>query len=270
MAKVTVDGVPLSYEEHGSGAPLVLIHGSVSDSRIWREHAAALADRYRVIVPTQRYFGDAPWADDGAHFSIDQHGGDLVAFMDALGLAGVRLVGWSYGAAVALWAAVLRPSLLEALVLHEPALASHIVDEEARRRAAEDRVQMMARSKALVEAGDGRGAVEAFVDDVNGAPGTFARMPGHVRAANYASSRTLPLLFRAPPPPVTEESVRNLKIRTTVALGVNTRPFFRIAAFAVAGRPNVKLVQIDGARHLWPLECVDEFVKLVSETVARA
>ena len=268
MATVKVNGVEISYEEHGSGAPLILVHGSVSDSRIWQEHAQFLCARYRVVVPTQRYFGEDPWIDDGTNFSVDQHGRDLAAFIEALGLGDVNLVGWSYGAAVSLWAAALRPTLFRSLVLYEPALASHIPDDELRRRAAEDRAQQSARSKAFVESGDLSSAVEAFVDDANDSMGTFARMPNHIRAAFHASARTLPLLFRAPPPPVTSENIRALKTRTTIGLGKKTRPFFRMAALAASDSANVKLTQIDGARHLWPLEDVSQFISFVSETVA--
>jgi pimeloyl-ACP methyl ester carboxylesterase len=240
VRKVTLDDVELSYTQHGAGEPVAMVHGSVSDATIWDAHAQALSAGYKVVVPTQRYFGDSRWSDDGGKFSIEQHGKDLVALLERLDLAGAKLVGWSYGGAVSLVAAILRPDLIRALVLYEPALASHVADDDLRRRATDDRAQMTARCSSLLAAGDYYSAVEAFVDDANDRTGTFSGFPERIRASMRGSARTLPLLFRAAAPPIGPENLRKLRPRTIIGYGAQTRSFFRIAVSSAAAESEAR------------------------------
>ena len=109
------------YSDVGHGPAVVLVHGSNTDQRVWSEHSTLIAPHRRVVAVTQRYFGTAPWPDDGTHFSVDTHADDLAAFLRALSLVPVALVGWSYGAAVCLVMGTRHPELVERLVLYEPA-----------------------------------------------------------------------------------------------------------------------------------------------------
>ena len=52
-----VNGARLAYVEEGSGSPVVLVHGSLSDLRTWERTRSLLAKHYRVIAYSQRYFG---------------------------------------------------------------------------------------------------------------------------------------------------------------------------------------------------------------------
>jgi pimeloyl-ACP methyl ester carboxylesterase len=55
--KALIDGTELFYVDQGDGQAFVLVHGGISDYRIWDAHRPSIAQRYRVIAPTQRYFG---------------------------------------------------------------------------------------------------------------------------------------------------------------------------------------------------------------------
>src|SRR5688572_18037299 len=70
VKKMNVNGVSLAYLEQGQGAPVVFVHGSNSDYRVWELQRDAVAHRYRFIALTQRYFGTDPWPDDGSKFSV--------------------------------------------------------------------------------------------------------------------------------------------------------------------------------------------------------
>ena len=94
------------FLEQGAGSPVVLVHGSNADHRIWAPHARLIGPDVHFLAPTQRYFGTLPWPDDGKHFSIPTHAEDLADFVRAQRLEPVSLVGWSYGAAVCLMMAV--------------------------------------------------------------------------------------------------------------------------------------------------------------------
>ena len=125
-----------------TAAPVVLVHASNTDARIWAEHRRLMAPRFRVVAPTQRYFGTSPWADDGQRFSMATHAADLADFIRGSGLGSATLVGWSYGAAVCLLTATEHPDLVDRLVLYEPAIMSFVHAPEQAEAAEADRTEM--------------------------------------------------------------------------------------------------------------------------------
>ncbi|CAL8480852.1 alpha/beta fold hydrolase [Caballeronia sp. S22] len=61
--QTSVDGVVLHHEQQGVGDTVVLVHGAIADHRAWDATRSAVAARYRVIAPANRYFGAASWPD---------------------------------------------------------------------------------------------------------------------------------------------------------------------------------------------------------------
>src|SRR5438552_17494581 len=55
-----IPGTNIQYIEQGQGAPVVFVHGGVSDHRAWEAQREIVARRYRFIAIDQRYFGAAP------------------------------------------------------------------------------------------------------------------------------------------------------------------------------------------------------------------
>jgi pimeloyl-ACP methyl ester carboxylesterase len=97
----------------GSGPPVVLVHGSVvGPTRTWR-HQHPLADNWGLIMPHRPGFGGSPPLPRG-DFEAEA---PLVA--ELLG-EGAHLVGHSYGAVIALYAAALRPGCVFSLTVSEP------------------------------------------------------------------------------------------------------------------------------------------------------
>ena len=88
--------IDLYYEDHGSGKPVVLIHGWPLSGRSWESQVPALVDAgYRVIAYDRRGFGSSsqPW--DG--YDYDTFADDLDALMGHLDLRDATLVGFSMG-----------------------------------------------------------------------------------------------------------------------------------------------------------------------------
>ena len=88
--------IELYYEDHGSGSPVVLIHGWPLSGRSWENQVPALVDAgHRVITYDRRGFGDSsqPW--DG--YDYDTFAADLDALLTHLDLSDVTLVGFSMG-----------------------------------------------------------------------------------------------------------------------------------------------------------------------------
>src|SRR5207248_2271565 len=116
---VRAAGVETNYHEAGSGAPVILIHGSgpgVSAYANWRLAIPDLATKLRVFAYDQLGFGysEIPAQHE---YGLERWVEHLVEFMRALGIEHAHLVGNSMGAGVALAAAVKYPSMVDRLVL---------------------------------------------------------------------------------------------------------------------------------------------------------
>ena len=88
--------IEIYYEDHGSGSPVVLIHGWPLSGRSWENQVPALIEAgHRVVTYDRRGFGDSsqPW--DG--YDYDTFAADLNALLTELDLRDVTLVGFSMG-----------------------------------------------------------------------------------------------------------------------------------------------------------------------------
>ncbi|HRN85527.1 MAG TPA: alpha/beta hydrolase [Hyphomicrobium sp.] len=93
--------VTLYYEDQGEGPPVVLVHGLGESTFTWHEIAPRLAERHRVVALDLKGFGRSDKPADEAYGADDQ-AALLSAFLHALDLEGVTLVGHSFGGTVAL------------------------------------------------------------------------------------------------------------------------------------------------------------------------
>jgi non-heme chloroperoxidase len=88
--------IEIYYEDHGSGTPVVLIHGWPLNGDAWEKQTAALlAAGHRVITYDRRGFGRS--SRPGTGYNYDTFATDLDALLRALDLTDVSLVGHSMG-----------------------------------------------------------------------------------------------------------------------------------------------------------------------------
>ncbi len=109
------DPVALHYEEHGSGMPVVLLHGYPLDRTLWRAQIADLSDTCRVIAPDLRGHGASP-APEG-EYPMDLLAADVAALLDRLGVERAVWAGHSMGGYVALAALRALPERVAGLAL---------------------------------------------------------------------------------------------------------------------------------------------------------
>ncbi|MER6540409.1 alpha/beta hydrolase, partial [Streptomyces sp900105755] len=88
--------IELYYEDHGSGRPVVLIHGYPLDGHSWERQLPALLDAgHRVITYDRRGFGRSSQPTTG--YDYDTFAADLDAVLTGLDLTDAVLVGFSMG-----------------------------------------------------------------------------------------------------------------------------------------------------------------------------
>ncbi|MEO8628997.1 MAG: alpha/beta hydrolase [Betaproteobacteria bacterium] len=116
-----VNGYEMAFVERGTGVPVVLVHGTVSDYRWWAPQMAPFGEGFRTIAVSLRHFYPERWNGQGEDASVRQHADDLAAFITGLHAGPVHVVGHSRGGDVVLLMASTHPELLLSVVLVDPA-----------------------------------------------------------------------------------------------------------------------------------------------------
>jgi pimeloyl-ACP methyl ester carboxylesterase len=108
----------IGWRRIGGGAPLVLLNGYAATAADWDPgFLDALSERFELVLIDHRGMGASTWGDDAEQLTIGAMAADVVALLDALGLARVPVVGWSMGGFVAQALAVAAPDRVHSLGL---------------------------------------------------------------------------------------------------------------------------------------------------------
>lgn len=131
--ETTVGGVPVRWLEHGSGRPVVLVHGIPTSPALWR-HVMPLV-RGRCLAWERRGYGSSIPGGVGHDLSLSAQAGYLLEWLDTLDLPERPiLVGHDLGGGVAQIAAVRAPDAFSGLVLTD-AVCYDSADPERQGRA---------------------------------------------------------------------------------------------------------------------------------------
>jgi pimeloyl-ACP methyl ester carboxylesterase len=117
MTIVSPDGTDVIVVEEGQGAPILILHGGMSDEAPWAKVAAELAHDFRVVRIRRRLYRVELPADPATDFALEV--ADVAAVAATFGQPCV-VVGHSSGAVVALEALVAHPEAFAGAVLYEP------------------------------------------------------------------------------------------------------------------------------------------------------
>lgn len=130
--EVWVDGYPVRYKVAGAGEPVVLIHGLSGSTEWWTRNVRALAQRYQVFLVDLPGFGAMRRSQ--LQLRLDEAAHWLQCWMEAIGVLRASLIGHSMGGYICLRLAMLRPDMVNRLILAAPAvmalsrsLLNHIV-----------------------------------------------------------------------------------------------------------------------------------------------
>lgn len=195
-----VNGTDLHFVDHGSGVPVVFVHGSLGTLDTWRAQIDTFARHFRVVAYSRRYHPPNPQRPDRRVYSVALHADDLAAIIERLELGRAHIVGSSYGAYIALVLALRRPELVRSVVLGEPPIIPWLARTDvgdSLRRAFEATALQPART--AFARGDSVDGLRRFVDGVSGIPGRFDGMPEAERAALLRLAFEMRLEMRAEP-----------------------------------------------------------------------
>lgn len=110
-----VNGMELHYDRHGTGEPLIWLHGGMGHGPDWRFIFTKEPGGYQLIAPDLRGHGRSTGAR--ATYSFRQSALDVIGLLDHLGVDRVKIIGLSGGGITALHVATLEPRRVEAMVV---------------------------------------------------------------------------------------------------------------------------------------------------------
>ena len=115
MQRARVNGVELVYEIHGTGEPLVLIHGAQSDRSIFSGMLTDFTDQFEVLTFDQRGSGQSEKPD--VEYTMGMIADDTAALMDHVGFSSAHIYGVSMGGMIAQELAIRHATHVRSLVL---------------------------------------------------------------------------------------------------------------------------------------------------------
>ena len=115
LRSVDVGGRSIAYRRVGSGPPLVLLHGFLCDSRVWRPQLDELADEFDVVAWDAPGAGASPDPPDG--FGLAGWATCCADLLEELGLGPAHIVGLSWGGLLAQGLFRVAPERVRSLVL---------------------------------------------------------------------------------------------------------------------------------------------------------
>ena len=239
--------------EAGAGKPVVCLHASASSSTQWRPLMSRLAGRFRVLAADLYGSGHSPaWPDERPLYLADE----VALLASVFAAAGPRfhLVGHSYGAAVALRAAMADPGRVESLVVFEPVLFSLLTAEDPTQAAAVEIVSVRDETVASVQARALGASGARFVDYWMG-PGVWATMPESRRAAIAVQMQQVKAewhaLFMEPTP---LSAFAALDVPVLYLTGTESPASSReVARLLTKTLPRVTAIEVEGVGHMAPL-----------------
>jgi pimeloyl-ACP methyl ester carboxylesterase len=257
MPQVQVHDGQLHYLDAGRGTPLLLVHGFPLDHTMWQAQIDGLADRYRIIAPDLRGFGQSSVTQ--GLVTMQRMADDLAELLGGMQLSEqVVFCGLSMGGYVAWQFALRHRERLAKLILCDTRAVADNAEAAAGRIALADRV---------------RKEGPAFVAE-SMLPKLFAPATIEAKAACVEQSRQV--IFRTDPHGIAAAS-RGMAQRPDVT---DKLAQFDVPALVLCGEhdvisqpsemreiatqmPQAKFVEIAGAGHMAPLERPEEVNKAI-------
>lgn len=262
---------PVAFRrESGSGPTVICLHSNASHSGQWRGLMEQLAGRFHVVAVDSYGSGKtAEWHSDRVIRLADEV--ELLAPVIAAASMPAYLVGHSYGASVALKAALMHPGRFGGLALYEPTFFTIV--ERVTRRDVDGIREAVATSAACLDRGDTDGAARSFIDFWMGA-GSWDATPAERKPAMAQSVKNIRRWAHAlMTDPATVQELRKLTAPVLCMTGGKSpRSSLSVAEMLMGILPNAQRVAFPGLGHMAPVthpEPVNTEIERFLQEVAR-
>ncbi|MGQ0568751.1 MAG: alpha/beta fold hydrolase [Armatimonadota bacterium] len=255
---VEVSGIRLGYEIDGQGPALVLLHAFPLNRAMWRPQVAALRDRFTIITPDFRGFGESD-IPSGA-LTMDDYAQDVLRLLDALGQTRVMLGGCSIGGYVAFRVLARAADRISAVLIADSRAEPDTEEGRQRRHAAIKRIEADGPSVFL----------EEFASLLVG-PTTKAQRPGVIAAVRQIIGSPDPrsliaALSALATRPDSRPLLPSITAPTLVVVGEEDTVTPPASSEEMVGAlPHARMITIPGAGHLANLEAPEAFNRATRE-----
>lgn len=271
MQTLHVNGYDMAYLDVGEAKgtpPLVCVHGSLNDFRIWGCVLGLLTKQHRLICVSLRHFFPEQWDGKGNTYSIAQHVDDLIAFIEKLDIGPIDLLGHSRGGHICFRVARRRPELLRRLILAEP---GGELDESLDPDFKGGPSPLLARFTTAADkiaAGDIDGGLEFFVDTLEG-PGRWHRLPPLMKQGLIDNATTLIGQVRDERPGFSKRDAESIAMPTLFIGGAKTKGLLPKVLHTLAAHvPDAKVAMIPNTTHPMFEQAPQAFSEIVLEFLA--
>ncbi|HOD15125.1 MAG TPA: alpha/beta hydrolase [Spirochaetota bacterium] len=236
--RAEVNGIRLYYEKHGSGEPLLLMHGGSAFIESFYGQIPALAREYRIIAPDSRGHGRSTDGDGPLSYAL--MASDMLALVEKLKLGSVNIVGWSDGGIIGLDLAINHPSKVKKLVMIGSNFRTDGMSAES-----------IAKLKTLAPDDPFLDDARRFYRRIAPDPDKWPVLIGKVKAMWLTQ------------PDYTAADLAKVRAKTLVILGENDDIRREHGQEMARLIPGARLVIIPGTSHMAPMEKPDEVNRLV-------
>jgi pimeloyl-ACP methyl ester carboxylesterase len=252
MQTLHVNGYDMAYLDVGEAQgtpPLVCVHGSLNDFRIWGCVLGLLTKKHRLICVSLRHFFPEHWDGKGDTYSIAQHVDDVIAFIGKLDAGPVDLLGHSRGGHICFRVAQRRPNLLRRLILAEPGGELDATLDPDYRRGPSPLLARFTIAANKIASGDIDGGLEYFVDALEG-PGRWQRLPPLMKQGLIDNATTLIGQVRDGRPGFSKADAESIAMPTLFIGGEKTKGLLPKVLHTLAAHvPNSKVAMIPNTTH---------------------
>ena len=253
---ITANGAEFSYVEKGTGGPVIFVHGSLGDYRVWMRQVMTFSEKYQAISYSRRYHYPNPWTGTGTDYTVSLHADDLIALIEALDVGPVNVVGNSFGAYTTLVAATRRPDLLRKLVIGEPPILPWLKTQSAGKPYYDAfmRTTWEPVTRAF-QKGDLEQGVRLFINGVSGQHGVFDHLPAQARQLMLDNALSLSAETASPGyfTEITPQQVEQIPVPMLFLRGQNSSKMFHLVVDQlIQAAPNAQNATIPDASHSMP------------------
>lgn len=265
MPFLAVNGARLHYERSGAGQPLVLVHGSWVDGRVWNAVLSELGRSFDVVSYDRRGHSRSwePPGQGSIHDDVD----DLAALIEELGLAPAHVAGASWGGSIALRLATARPDLPRSVAVHEPPFFDLLDGETAQWHGLAELRARLVTIVTLLGSGDLEAGARLYFDHVAETSGGWEGLGDQRRRMLLANALTYLDQCRDPDAlDIKLDELGGFEGPVLVTYGGRRQTFFRQIVELVAGAmPWARVKSIPDSAHDPQVTHPDSYARVIAD-----